>query len=45
MPKQTYQPKKGKRAKTHGFLSRIKTSSGRKIVQRRRRSGRVRITA
>ncbi|MDP2651719.1 MAG: 50S ribosomal protein L34 [bacterium] len=45
MPKQTYQPKKSKRAKTHGFLARAKTSSGRKIVQKRRRSGRTRLTA
>ncbi|MFA5744656.1 MAG: 50S ribosomal protein L34 [Candidatus Paceibacterota bacterium] len=44
MPKQTYQPKKGKRAKTHGFLARTSTSAGRKIVQKRRRSGRARLT-
>ncbi|MFA6278985.1 MAG: 50S ribosomal protein L34 [Candidatus Paceibacterota bacterium] len=45
MPKQTYQPKTRKRAKTHGFLSRAKTSSGRKIVQKRRRAGRSKLTA
>ncbi|MEK7060394.1 MAG: 50S ribosomal protein L34 [Patescibacteria group bacterium] len=45
MAKRTYQPKKRKRAKTHGFRSRAKTSSGRKIVQKRRRIGRKRLSA
>jgi len=45
MAKMTYQPKKRKRAKTHGFRSRSKTASGRKIVQKRRRIGRKRLTA
>ncbi|HEY4500741.1 MAG TPA: 50S ribosomal protein L34 [Candidatus Paceibacterota bacterium] len=45
MSKRTYQPKKRKRAKTHGFRVRSKTSSGRKIVQKRRRIGRKRLTA
>ncbi|MBU6214328.1 50S ribosomal protein L34 [Patescibacteria group bacterium] len=44
MAKRTYQPKKRKRAKTHGFLSRSATPSGRKIVQARRRVGRKRLT-
>lgn len=44
MAKMTYQPKKKKRAKTHGFLSRAKTASGRKIVQGRRRVGRKSLT-
>jgi len=35
MPKRTYQPKKRKRAKTHGFLKRSKTTSGRKVIKRR----------
>lgn len=43
MSKRTYQPKKRKRATTHGFLARTKTSSGRKIVQKRRRIGRTRL--
>lgn len=43
MAKQTYQPKKRKRAKTHGFRARMKTSAGRKIVQSRRREGRTRL--
>ncbi|MCX6786216.1 MAG: 50S ribosomal protein L34 [Candidatus Kaiserbacteria bacterium] len=45
MPKQTYQPKKKKRAGTHGFLSRCGKSSGRKIIRNRRRSGRTRLSA
>jgi large subunit ribosomal protein L34 len=44
MAKRTYQPKKRKRAKTHGFRVRAKTSSGRKIVRNRRRAGRARLT-
>jgi len=43
--KRTYQPKKKKRATTHGFLARAKTASGRKIVQARRRVGRTKLAA
>jgi len=41
---QTYQPKKLKRKRTHGFLKRSKTKSGRKILQKRRRKGRKKLT-
>ncbi|MCX6806559.1 MAG: 50S ribosomal protein L34 [Candidatus Berkelbacteria bacterium] len=34
--KRTYQPKKAKRQKKHGFLSRMKTSGGKNIIKRRR---------
>ncbi|MEK7135556.1 MAG: 50S ribosomal protein L34 [Patescibacteria group bacterium] len=44
MAKRTYQPKKRKRAKTHGFRSRSYTAAGRKIVRNRRRAGRTRLT-
>ncbi|HOM68171.1 MAG TPA: 50S ribosomal protein L34 [Candidatus Paceibacterota bacterium] len=36
----TYQPKKRKRQKTHGFLKRTSSKSGRKIIKQRRRKGR-----
>jgi len=39
MAKRTYHPKSETR-KTHGFRKRMATSSGRKIVQKRRRQGR-----
>lgn len=41
---QTYQPKKRKRAKTHGFLVRSSSSAGRKVITARRRKGRAKIT-
>ncbi|MDP2788711.1 MAG: 50S ribosomal protein L34 [bacterium] len=41
---QTYQPKKRKRSKTHGFLVRSKTKNGRKVLLRRKRKGRVKIS-
>lgn len=40
---QTYQPKTRKRAKTHGFLSRSKTSTGQNIIARRRQKGRKKL--
>ncbi len=43
--KRTYQPKKAKRAKTHGFLARTATSSGKAIIRARRRVGRARLAA
>ncbi|NCN52723.1 50S ribosomal protein L34 [Candidatus Parcubacteria bacterium] len=44
MPKRTYQPKKRKRATTHGFLVRSGTKSGSKILQSRRRKGRAKLS-
>lgn len=44
MPKRTYQPKKRKRAKTHGFLSRSKTTTGAKVLKNRRQKGRAKLS-
>ncbi|MEK7479275.1 MAG: 50S ribosomal protein L34 [Patescibacteria group bacterium] len=41
--KRTWQPKKRKRARTHGFLKRSKSAGGKNVLKRRRRKGRKRL--
>jgi len=40
----TYQPKKKKRKRVHGFLKRKRTKGGKRILNRRRQKGRRKLT-
>lgn len=42
--KRTYQPKKAKRAKVHGFRVRSRTKAGQAVLKRRRAKGRARVS-
>ncbi len=45
MTKRTYQPKRKKHKKIHGFLKRMSEAGGRKIISSRRAKGRKRLSA
>lgn len=41
----TFNPKKGSRAKVHGFRKRMATANGRKVLAARRAKGRKKLSA
>ena len=44
MPKQTYQPKKRKASRRHGFMKRMASGAGQRVLARRRAKGRDRLS-
>ncbi|HEY47486.1 MAG TPA: 50S ribosomal protein L34 [Anaerolineae bacterium] len=44
MPKRTYQPKKRRRLRVHGFRARMSSRGGRAVIKARRRKKRSRLS-